>query len=484
MEHLFLIKEPILIVLTAIFFLLSVGQTIHTLMQSTQKESRLFAALLLYEVLILIHLLLGCNTAASALQNNGEIFFRLKSITIALEPYLWINLFTALWGLMLTIKLKRPHMIFELIVIAACTPACIDLLDGFSWLLLSVDAGFFLTRITSTLIFDFRHQTNSISRLSLIETVNKLPEGFLCANKRGNVLIMNDTMRNCLVSLGFATDHIKAHSLWSELKTKEQAETNLVNGVSSEGIRLPISPFETRLFIQNDITLHRQNCECIIALDVTEEEQLNTNIEHTNRLLAAANKELEHSIHQLQIVAENEALLTMKARVHDIIGQRLSILHRYLEDENPDSDTLEEIIQLLNHVIDDLNHEENPEKQAELDSIIDAFHLIDVTIDISGALPENPELAGVYVRIIREAITNAVKHAQASVVSLVFGEQTDRHMLTISNNGLIPKHNIQEGTGFPSMRKAAQSVGGSFTVSSNAPFTIKVVVPSKGDIHD
>ena len=41
MEHLFLIKEPILIVLTAIFFLLSVGQTIHTLMQSTQKESRL-----------------------------------------------------------------------------------------------------------------------------------------------------------------------------------------------------------------------------------------------------------------------------------------------------------------------------------------------------------------------------------------------------------------------------------------------------------
>ena len=174
----------------------------------------------------------------------------------------------------------------------------------------------------------------------------------------------------------------------------------------------------------------------------------------------------------------------MKARVHDIIGQRLSILHRYLEDENPDSDTLEEIIQLLNHVIDDLNHEENPEKQAELDSIIDAFHLIDVTIDISGALPENPELAGVYVRIIREAITNAVKHAQASVVSLVFGEQTDRHVLTISNNGLIPKHTIQEGTGFPSMRKAAQSVGGSFTVSSNAPFTIKVVVPSKGDIHD
>lgn len=293
MEHLFLIKEPILIVLTAIFFLLSVGQTIHTLMQSTQKESRLFAALLLYEVLILVHLLLGCNTAASALQNNGEIFFRLKSITIALEPYLWINLFTALWGLMLTIKLKRPHMIFELIVIAACTPACIDLLDGFSWLLLSVDAGFFLTRITSTLIFNFRHQTNSISRLSLIETVNKLPEGFLCANKRGNVLIMNDTMRNCLVSLGFTTDHIKAHSLWSELKTKEQAETNLVNGVPSEGIRLPISPFETRLFIQSDITLHRQNCECIIALDVTEEEQLNTDIERTNRLLAAANKELE-----------------------------------------------------------------------------------------------------------------------------------------------------------------------------------------------
>ncbi len=37
----------------------------------------------------------------------------------------------------------------------------------------------------------------------------------------------------------------------------------------------------------------------------------------------------------------------MRARVHDVIGQRLSILHRYLEEGRLDDESLEQIDPLL-----------------------------------------------------------------------------------------------------------------------------------------
>ena len=482
MEHLFLIKEPVLVLLTAVFFVLMVGQTLHLLIVSTQKDVRPLVPTLVYEFLLVVHLILACSTASAAMQNHGEILIRLKALTFSLEPFLWINGFTACWGLALALRGKKAHMIPELIIVAACTPACIALLGSWSWVLLSIDAGCFLVRIGVTLVFDIRHQLINISRLSLIDAVNHLPEGFLCSNKRGNVLIMNDSMRACLVALGFTTDHIKAHTLWNNLEARARASMNPVNTVLPSGIRLQISPFEIRLFTREPIRLHHQSSECIIALDVTEEEKLNADIERTNKLLFSANKELECSITQVQKVAQNEALIAMKSRVHDVIGQRLSILHRYLEDENTSLTSLQEIISLLNHVIDDLNKTEQLDKQAELDSIIEAFSLIDVTIETKGALPQNEDIAEAYVRIIREAATNAVKHARANIVSLLFEERANTYLLTISNNGLVPKKHIQEGSGLPSMRNTAQSLGGSFSLSSDKkPFTIKVVIPKKGE---
>lgn len=54
----------------------------------------------------------------------------------------------------------------------------------------------------------------------------------------------------------------------------------------------------------------------------------------------------------------------MRARVHDVIGQRLSILHRYLEEGRLDDESLEQIDPLLRSIAADLRSGATPNRQS------------------------------------------------------------------------------------------------------------------------
>ncbi len=116
---------------------------------------------------------------------------------------------------------------------------------------------------------------------------------------------------------------------------------------------------------------------------------------------------------KLKKVADNAAYLRMRARVHDVIGQRLSILHRYLEEGRLDDESLEQIDPLLRSIAADLRSGGASEPAEQLGDIVHAFGLVSVQIDVEGALPEDARVAAAFLQIIREASTNATKHAQA-----------------------------------------------------------------------
>ena len=104
-----------------------------------------------------------------------------------------------------------------------------------------------------------------------------------------------------------------------------------------------------------------------------------------------------------------------------------------------------------------------------------------VQIDVEGALPEDARVAAAFLQIIREASTNATKHAQAHRVHVrLWQEGTDAdgiaHM-TISNDGSPAPVSYREGTGIPCMRHVAQDLGGSPEVHAAPPFTLAVSIP-------
>ena len=152
-----------------------------------------------------------------------------------------------------------------------------------------------------------------------------------------------------------------------------------------------------------------------------------------------------------------------------------------MEEGRLDDESLEQIDPLLRSIAADLRSGGASEPAEQLGDIVHAFGLVSVQIDVEGALPEDARVAAAFLQIIREASTNATKHAQAHRVHVrLWQEGADAdgiaHM-TISNHGAPASVSYREVTGIPGMRHVAQDLGGSLEVHAVPPFTLAVSIP-------
>lgn len=468
MSHLFNIKSVVLIALIVLLFGLMVGQMLHVLFVATRKENRNPRGAVVYEALLLAHLLVACATVCSAYANHGALLFRMKMISFPIEPMMWINAIALALGLALAFAHRRPVMTLELIVLTICTPPFIEAVGINSWLIPVLDASFFLFRVSSALVMDIKHRSSAITQLSIGEAVKKLPEGILCTNRDGAIILMNESMRSCLQALGLGTDLSEGSLIWPELTKRATAGNHVRDALLPEGIRLAVSPNETRLFIHDEVTLHRTLCERIIAIDVTLEEDLNEHLHLANIELGESNRKLEQTLTQLEEAAAEEASLVMKTRVHDSIGQRMTILHHYLESDIDNPEITRNISRLMRNIT------------TELAALASAFALAGTNIHLEGTLPENPSSASALVGIIREAATNALKHGRAKNVYVRVTTTSSETNLTIFDDGAGAASTIADGCGMPQMRRAAEALGGTFEVNLLTPFTLSATIPHQG----
>lgn len=473
-----------LVPLLILFYLLAVMQALHISFTILQKGTQPIWVVVSYEALLFIHIVLSAIVAQAALGGFGMPFLDLRFASVPVAALLWIHAGIAIFGIFICIRLRRLTMVSHVLVLILSTPPFLHLLGDLWWMVLILDAFVFLVRGIAALIYDIRRQTILVSRLSIVEALNALPEGLLYAHEGGRVLLMNDAMRSALLQLGLPTDLADARSLWNSLQHKASLGY-APDAILPEGIRLRISHTEIRLFTMKSSVFHRRRFWQMFALDVTEEEHLNFDIERTNYFLEKAGEELQESLEDLQETAENEVLLRMRSRVHDIIGQRLSIFHRYLEDGGVSDESLEEVRMLLNTILDDLVVYESSDPETELAAIVEAFLLVGVDFSFQGELPRDATAASVFVDVIREATTNAVKHGQASLVSVCIKDLDDGIILEITSDGLVFEERISEGKGLPGMRYAAQRIGASFSYQTGPPFTIRVQLPHEKEAqHD
>lgn len=84
-------------------------------------------------------------------------------------------------------------------------------------------------------------------------------------------------------------------------------------------------------------------------------------------------------------------------------------------------------------------------------------------------------------RIVQEAITNVLKHANATRVEVVIGYEPDAVSLTISDNGSGPQAATSNGHGLIGMRERVELFGGDLSTGTSAlgGFRVKATLPVK-----
>lgn len=212
----------------------------------------------------------------------------------------------------------------------------------------------------------------------------------------------------------------------------------------------------------------------IITFDITEEYKLHQKLNGQNKKLKENNKKILLSIDNIEELEKEKNLLKLKNKYHDILGQNLSILQQYLNKENITQENFEEIKFMIQKMFIDI--EDTDDTNTNLENLIKIHKKNGTDIIIDGKLPQNKETAKVFFEIIREATTNAIRHAGSSKVFVNIKETLEETYMIITNDGRKPNEFITENQGIKDMRRKVKKLGGMFYISTVPEFSVNISI--------
>ena len=319
-------------------------------------------------------------------------------------------------------------------------------------ILLLVTITSLLYEVISFIYMYFKYiKEEKINQFSIKKVIDSSDFGILVLKGNKSVLI-NNTMYAILNKLNIRTNYISNIIKQSE----EQMEENYVVKVEEKYYLFIIN--------QNEV----------IVFDITEEYCLKNELDEQNEKIKRNNKELVSSIENIEKLEKEKNLLKIKNKYHDLLGQNLSVLQQYLNREEIKQENFDEIKFMIEKMFIDIEDTEDP--NTNLQNLIKIHQNNGTNIIIKGKLPENEKQAKVFFEIIREATTNAIKHAGSSKIFVEIKETLEKTNMVITNDGKKPNEFITENEGIKGMRRKVEEIKGYFYVSTVPEFSVNVSI--------
>ena len=319
-------------------------------------------------------------------------------------------------------------------------------------ILLLVTITSLLYEVISFIYMYFKYiKEEKINQFSIKKVIDSSDLGILVLKGNKSVLI-NNTMYAILNKLNIRTNYISNIIKQSE----EQMDGNYVVKVEEKYYLFIIN--------QNEV----------IAFDITEEYSLKKELDEQNEKIKLNNKELVSSMENIEKLEKEKNLLKIKNKYHDLLGQNLSVLQQYLNREEIKPENFDEIKFMIEKMFIDIEDTEDP--NTNLQNLIKIHKKNGTNIIIKGKLPKNEKQAKVFFEIIREATTNAIKHAGSSKIFVEIKEILEETNMVITNDGKKPNEFITENEGIKGMRRKVEEIKGYFYVSTVPEFSVNVSI--------
>ncbi len=298
---------------------------------------------------------------------------------------------------------------------------------------------------------------SNINYYSLKEALDGLKTAVMFESEF-NVVYENLAMKTLLEKLNIKQNQ-SSFEIWQSLKSRENFKI--------------IDEQNILVFLDKKVysfSMIKQSKTQIYAFDITKEYLTTTEIENKQNELKTKQTEILQMIENLDEIERQREVLSLKSKLHDIIGQRLFILHHILDVIDEKTFDLNSVKSLLKTMLDEIDNEDISEAQNLQNSIVTAFEMIGFNIEISGEIPKETPKAKALVKIIRECATNAIRHANATKLFV----NISNNKIEISDNGKKQNTSFIEGTGIKGMRLNAETLGGELIISKDIGF--KVVI--------
>ena len=316
---------------------------------------------------------------------------------------------------------------------------------------------------------EWRYRSNTLTRSSIKESLDQITTGLCFSEESGRIVLANHRMHALCHDI-VGRDLQNAELFWSILSGGEvQADVKRLSSGSHPHFRLPDGSVWT---------FSRQKLENVVQLtaaDTTQLQELTEELREKNIQTASMNLRLQRYGENVDELTRSRERLEIKARLHSDLGQALVATRRYLQDENG---TIESPVALWKQNFAVLRTQaETKETTDPLEMMQKAAAGVGVRVEISGERPKQPQIHKLFCEAALETLTNAVRHAEATVLRIELTEGTDSCTACYSNNGRLPEGKLVEGGGLGSLRRKVENRGGSMVVTCAPEFALTITVP-------
>ena len=215
----------------------------------------------------------------------------------------------------------------------------------------------------------------------------------------------------------------------------------------------------------------------LTAAQTTQLNKLTEELKEKNAELSAMNQRLRKYGENVDELTREKERLETKARIHRDLGQALLLTRCYLQGE---SDNSKELIRILKRNVAMLRMEsEIPKNDTPLDMLIKAAQSAGIEVDITGQMPELEDVNQLFFEAATEALTNAVRHADAKKLCIWLSEDDKTYSVCFTNDGNQPREEIAEGGGLGTLRQKTERIGGAMELLYQPRFVLKLTVLKK-----
>ena len=216
----------------------------------------------------------------------------------------------------------------------------------------------------------------------------------------------------------------------------------------------------------------------ITGTNITEEAQLQRELEEDNLRLQAMNRRLRQYGQDVQEATREKEILRAKTRVHDEIGRALLQTRQLLAGTQGDTESVcaawRQNVRLL------LGKYADEQRADAFEQLSRAAQAIGVTIARSGLFPEDgTENAQLAEAAAHECLTNLVRHAGGTRLEIIGEKTASGWCFRYLNDGNAPAGPIAEGSGLAALRARTEAAGGAMEVFHAPRFMLVLTLPEE-----
>jgi signal transduction histidine kinase len=252
----------------------------------------------------------------------------------------------------------------------------------------------------------------------------------------------------------------------------------------------PASILLTAAFIPAAVVL--KNRTLMLRKIEKEYHRIRDNATEISLKLENQNKELierqDYEVHLATITERNR----IARDIHDNVGHLLSrsILQvgamLAVNKEKSIADSLKLLKDTLSEAMDSIRvsvhnlHEDSVDLKNEIQKLINGFTFCPVTLryDVGESLDKN--LKYCFIAVVKEALSNIMKHSNATAAAITIVEHPAIYQLIIKDNGTKAAYNKDNGIGIQNITDRITTLKGNIHISTENGFRIFISMPKQG----